>query len=117
MTCQEKITGEQSSDATPAFACRLDAFDPEQLPRYMAIRQQVVAAYEDREELTNGYRWRFPVEPSLMLTLAEFISLERLCCPFFSFALELEADGGPVWLRLTGREGVKDFLQAAFVRT
>ncbi len=112
MTCQAK-----SADAAPAFACRLDAFDPEQLPRYMAIRQQIVAAYEDREELTNGYRWRFPLESNLLLTLAEFISLERLCCPFFSFALELEADGGPIWLQLTGREGVKDFLQAAFIRT
>lgn len=107
---------EQPSDPTAAFACRLDAFDAEQLPRYMAIRQQLVETYEDREELPDGYRWRFPAEPSHLLTLAEFISLERLCCPFFAFALELEADGGPLWLRLTGREGVKDFLQAAFVR-
>lgn len=104
-------------DTTPAFACCLDAFDAEQLPRYMAIRQQIVAAHEVREELPDGYRWRFPAEPSLLLTLAEFISLERLCCPFFAFDLELEADGGPLWLRLTGREGVKDFLQAAFVCT
>jgi len=42
---------------------------------------------------------------------AEFISLERLCCPFLRFSLEVEPEGGPIWLRLTGREGVKAFIR------
>jgi hypothetical protein len=43
--------------------------------------------------------------------LAEFISLEKLCCPFLSFVVDVEREGGPVWLRLTGREGVKAFIR------
>jgi hypothetical protein len=35
-----------------------------------------------------------------------------LCCPFFGFALEMEPEGGAVWLSLTGREGVKPFIIA-----
>ena len=42
---------------------------------------------------------------------AEFIALERLCCPFLNFGLEIKAEGGPVWLRLSGREGVKAFIR------
>jgi hypothetical protein len=47
----------------------------------------------------------------VFLKTVEFISLERLCCPFLGFALEVEPESGPVWLRLTGREGVKAFVR------
>ena len=49
---------------------------------------------------------------SMLLKLADFIAKERLCCPFFGFALQLEPEGGELWLSLTGREGVKPFIQA-----
>ncbi len=47
----------------------------------------------------------------MLIKAAEFISLEKLCCPFLSLEIEVEAEGGPVWLRLTGREGVKAFIR------
>jgi hypothetical protein len=31
---------------------------------------------------------------------------------FFDFSLEVEREGGAVWLSLTGREGVKPFIMA-----
>jgi len=37
-----------------------------------------------------------------------------LCCPFFDIDLRVEKEGGPLWLRLTGREGVKQFIKADF---
>jgi hypothetical protein len=49
-----------------------------------------------------------------ILRAAEFISLERLCCPFFNFVLEVEPESGPLWLKMTGQDGVKQFLQAEF---
>ncbi|MGI9167336.1 MAG: hypothetical protein ACR2G5_13325 [Pyrinomonadaceae bacterium] len=48
----------------------------------------------------------------MLVRTAEFIALERLCCPFFGFAVEVEREGGAVWLILTGREGVKPFIIA-----
>jgi hypothetical protein len=84
----------------------------EQRQRRHALAQQVHTAAQEIRELPDGYAFRFAVEPTLCLTVAEFMTLERLCRPFFSFSLELEREGGPMWLRLTGREGVKQFLQA-----
>ncbi len=43
----------------------------------------------------------------MCLAVAEFITLERLCCPFFEFGFEVERDGGPLWLRITGGEDAK----------
>ena len=100
-------------DATPALVCRLDVFDAAQRQRYEAIRQQMAATMQQREELPDGYRWSFPTDSALLLTLAEFITLERLCCPFITFGLELEAGQGPLWLRLTGGEEVKRVLRSA----
>ena len=37
---------------------------------------------------------------------------ERLCCPFITFELHIAPNRGPVLLRLTGAEGVKDFIRA-----
>jgi hypothetical protein len=36
---------------------------------------------------------------------------ERACCPFFDIDMRLEREGGSFWLSLTGREGVKQFIQ------
>lgn len=46
------------------------------------------------------------------MKVAEFIANERLCCPFFGFTVEVEPQGGVLWLHLTGRDGVKSFIQA-----
>jgi len=99
---------------TSPLVCHLDVFDAEQQQRYGSLRQQLAAAITRRTELPDGYALRFPAEADLLLTLAEFITLERLCCPFLNFRLEWEAEGGPIWLRLTGRDGVKDVLRPAF---
>ena len=67
------------------------------------------AALEIRE-IPSGYELRFSGDSSIVLRLAEFITLERLCCPFLNFE-RLAAEGGPVWLIATGRKGVKQFLK------
>jgi hypothetical protein len=43
--------------------------------------------------------------------LAEWVIQERLCCPFFDIDIRLESEGGPLWMRLTGRPGTKDFIK------
>lgn len=94
------------------IACNLTAISSEQRGQHIAIAKQVFALVEETQELPNGYAFRLPQEPDMWLKAAEFIANERLCCPFFGFTLELEPEGGPLWLKLTGGEGVKQFLQA-----
>jgi hypothetical protein len=48
--------------------------------------------------------------------VAEWSAGEHLCCPFFDIDLRLEREHGAFWLRLTGREGVKEFIKADFSR-
>jgi hypothetical protein len=95
-----------------AFACDMNAIAPEQRDAHLATIQRLFRSVQSKRELPDGYAFELPNESDVLLTAAEFISLERLCCPFFGFGLEIESEGGSVWLSLTGREGVKPFIMA-----
>lgn len=86
--------------------------DTEQRERHRVVAQHLRGAIQEVRELPDGHAFRFHVEPSTVLMAAEFMTLERLCCPFLTLTLEVERERGPLWLTLTGREGVKPFLQA-----
>jgi len=90
----------------------MNAIDPAERERHIATAIEVFRAVQLIQELPNGYAFRLPNETSLLLKTAEFIANERLCCPFFGFKVEIEPEGGPLWLHLTGSEGVKPFIQA-----
>jgi len=68
------------------------------------------------KELSNGYEFRFPGDPATLAQLTDWITTERLCCPFFDFDVRLGSERGPIALRLTGRKGTKAFIKADFGR-
>ena len=78
---------------------------------HLAKSRELFLQIQETRELSNGYEFRFADEPDVLKPLAEFVLLEKLCCPFLRFEIEVEAERGPVWLRLTGREGVKAFIR------
>ncbi len=92
------------------LACDLHALNATEQKRRQALAERLHAAGQEVRELPDGYAFRFPAD--LYLVVANFVALERRCCPFFRFEMDLEADGGPLWLRITGRAGVKDFVRA-----
>jgi len=94
------------------IACNLSAIPAEALEQHKAMAAELFLAVEESRELPDGYAFRLPGRTELWLQAAEFIKNERLCCPFFRFTLEFEPAGGPVWLKLTGSEAVKLFIQA-----
>jgi len=98
------------------FACNTGVYSTAVRTHKEALNDQFVALAQEYRELPDGYAFRFPADTVSFQTIAEWVDLERACCPFFAFNLELEREGGPFWLRLTGREGVKPFIQSEFQR-
>ena len=93
------------------IACDMSAIEPGARGRHVATAGELFRAVEEIVELPGGYAFRLSNDSDTLLKAAEFVSLERLCCPFLGFVLEVEPEGGPAWLRLTGREGVKAFIR------
>ncbi|HKQ76884.1 MAG TPA: hypothetical protein VJ810_24525 [Blastocatellia bacterium] len=108
----ENTTGRKKAEKESPFACNMLALDAEGRRRHTVVMGQLRAAIKETQELSDGYALRFQSEQSTILLVAEFISRERLCCPFFTFELVAEREDGPLWLRLRGREGVKKFIKA-----
>jgi hypothetical protein len=103
-----------SSD-TP-LACDLGAIAASDRPRYNELRAMVGAAAAGKRELPDGVAIQISTDRMTLAQLAEWISFERKCCPFFEFKIDVAPESGPVWLSLTGRAGVKEFLSQAFAR-
>ena len=98
------------------LACDLDAISAIDRPRYNELRRMVGTAVTGKRELPNGIAVQIATERMTLAQLAEWISFERKCCPFFEFRIEVAPKSGPVWLSLTGRAGVKEFLAQAFAQ-
>jgi hypothetical protein len=96
------------------IVCDLSAVSAADRERLLATVPALFRAVEAVHALPDGYAFRFAAAPGRLPALAEFVEHERLCCPFYHFALEVEPGGGPMWLKLTGGEGVKDFMEAVF---
>ena len=94
------------------IACDLTAIPVEVRETHMSEVKSLFAKVQEVREVPDGQAFRFGNDPGIVLELANFVEYERLCCPFFAFGIEVEAGGGPLWLRLTGGEGVKEFWQA-----
>ena len=95
--------------APSPIACDMTAIPPDQRQAHLATSKELFSRLEEFRELENGYEFRF--KSDAIAKLAEFISLEKLCCPFLNFVIEVQEEGGPAWLRLSGREGVKAFIR------
>jgi len=97
---------------SPVFACNLGALTKDERATHGRLAEALLAAVAERRELANGYGFRLPAAE--LETASRWVALESRCCPFFSFELRLAAQGGPLWLHITGPEGVKPFMRAEF---
>ena len=96
------------------LACRMSALTAEQHARRRDLASRLRPLVSEVMPMANGYALRLPAQDDVLMQATEFVTLERQCCPFLSFQLDVEAENGGAWLRLSGREGVKKFLAAEF---
>jgi hypothetical protein len=94
----------------------MDALTAAERQRRSEVLDQLRARIAGVSETGDGICFELRGGPELPGLAGEFISLEGRCCPFIRFGLDIEAEAGPVLLRLGGRPGVKDFLRAAFLQ-
>lgn len=99
------------SPPDPPLACRPHALDKAERQRQHELLESVHALRVETRELPDGFAFRLPAGAQVFRDAAEWVGLERRCCPFLEFALEWRRDD-TVWVHLTGGPGVKDFLRA-----
>ena len=97
-----------TSPEGPPLACVPGAIAAdERAAHFELIRRLFGQAAQERRDDGDGYAFRFAGDE--LASVARFVANERKCCPFLTFAIELTGDG-PVWLRMTGPPGTREFL-------
>ena len=89
----------------------MDVFTPAQRESHIRTTTELIRAMQSVQRVENGYELRFPNETRFISQIAEFISNERLCCPFLNFTLHVASDKAPVSFTLTGPIGTQEFLR------
>jgi hypothetical protein len=101
----------QTEDVSP-FACNGLALSPEVRKRHFEeVGPALLKLKKSTRELPDGYEFEFPADNRTYQLLTEWAFQERLCCPFFDIDLRFDREGGPLWLRLTGLSGTKEFIK------
>ncbi len=95
----------------PPIACHLKALDADQRKRQKELLGIVRGKIQKTVELPNGFALQMPTDHATFLQVAEWVSLERRCCGFAEFALEMRLDD-TVWVKMTGKPGAKEVLAA-----
>jgi hypothetical protein len=111
------MTSDGCCHSESPLACDLDAISAVDRPRYGELRRMLADAITSNRELPDGIAIQIAIEGMTLEHLAEWISFERKCCPFLEFRIDIAPKSGPVWLSLTGRAGVKEFLTQVFAGT
>ena len=91
------------------FVCDMRALTKGERAEHARLGRRLIESIQERHELPDGYAFRLAADRWSMV--ARWAELERKCCPFFAFQLEAAAERGPLWLRITGRTGVKTFMK------
>ncbi len=111
-TSTEHERGSTMPDSTDLpIACDMDALGATERARHAELIPTLRSA-TSVDVVDDGYLLSFPADGAVFQRLAEWITLERLCCPFLRFELQLSAEDDLVQLGLHGREGVRAFLEA-----
>ena len=107
---KEKIAATTQSK----FFCNTKALTPAERARHKQLSEKMEVARKAVVETEKGYEFQFSPAGVSLAELAEWVGQESKCCPFFDFHIDLEEQGSLLCLRLTGQEGVKEFIRAEF---
>ncbi len=111
----DKTTLSQSAKHESPFACNAFALSADVRKRHFEeLGPALLKLKKSIRELPDGYELELPADNKTYQMLTEWAFQERLCCPFFDIDLRFDRENGPLWLRLTGRPGTKEFIKEEF---
>ena len=111
----DETTTTQSAKHESPFACNAFVLSPEIRKRHFEeVGPALLKLKKSIRELPDGYEFELPTDNKTNQLLTEWAFQERLCCPFFEIDLRLDRENGPLWLRLSGRPGIKEFIKEEF---
>lgn len=100
-------------EAGQVLACDLSALPVGGRRRLKELSEELMRSVKEVRELPDGFELGFAEASTKRFEeIAEFMALDRLCCPFTRHVLIHEPYEQGVWLHLSGAGGVKDVIRS-----
>ena len=96
------------------IACDLSRLNETQRRREQELLRKFRAQWAQDGETDDGVWLSLPAAPAELVELGELLGLERLCCPFLKFQLEVTQEER-CRLYIAGPPGAKDFVLMEFM--
>ena len=93
-----------------ALSCELTSKELQE--RKLFLKQNVFGNYREVKELDHYLVFNFLDEGGILDNILDMVKLEKQCCPFLNFYIEVLSDRKQVVLKLGGSSKAKDFLKA-----
>lgn len=108
---KEKLIMENSNidNHTEQLVCKL--IGAEKMKKKELLKTEIFSQVKGIDELENGYILKFEDKDDILLKLTDYLMIEKECCPFFIFDLNIQPNSNGISLKITGQEGAKDMLK------
>jgi len=104
----------QMTTTQSKFFCNTKALTPEERAHHKQLSEKLMAVRKEIVETEKGYEFQFSPQNVTLAELADWVLAESKCCSFFDFHIDLENEGKLICLRVTGEEGIKQFMRTEF---
>ena len=104
----------QMTTTQSKFFCNTKALAPEERAHHKQLSEKLMAVRKEIVETEKGYEFQFSPQNVTLAELADWVLAESKCCSFFDFHIDLENEGKLICLRVTGEEGIKQFIRTEF---
>jgi hypothetical protein len=109
--CEDKATKSVRGD--PPIACDLTVFSTNERIKHVALAKSLLGKARQVIEHEDSFTFVFEQSPLLEMQIADWVSKEKRCCPFFSFELSRANTPPSLRLRIVGPDGAKEILRPA----
>lgn len=96
------------------FYCSINALILAQRARHKELTETLIAKSSKVVETDQGCEFHYSHPDVSLSELSEWVSAESKCCPLFDFHIDLQKQGQVLLLRLSGEQGIKQFIRAEF---
>jgi hypothetical protein len=107
--CEDKAI--ESAHGDTLIACDLTVFSTTERIKHLALAKSLLGKARQVIEHENGFTFAFEQSRLLEMQIADWVSKEKRCCPFFSFEVSRANAPPSLRLRISGPDAAKEILR------
>lgn len=94
------------------LACQMNSLTESEREARKDLLYKLVSSLLERKKIPDGLLFQLRYTDKVWFAVSEFVTLEKRCCPFLNFKLDLISDSSDFTLRIDGPTGTSEFLEA-----